>query len=314
MAPESVDHSPTPVTHTPREQRKNSRTDTGIKYGIVYVQPKGLRYDASEEFANSVIELLNTHGELENDKRIVDIDKSFKLTVAVVPDVKPLLLPLHPGVKALYESNPDTIIAIIDERGHSKQEIRFIRAELQKFGNKKVGAVVQCLSRRDLEVKSGCPSHFPIGAMQRINIMHGNTNFIVKDAPNLPNRKLMVVGAHISHAGSGAATSCPSVASVVGSVDEDLMQYSGSARLQPTLKDASWRKGKKLPKLKYEVESQIQDLEIMIVERIEAWINKRGNTHAPHIVFYRHSNQVCDERIIQEEMEGIQKACNSTLR
>lgn len=234
--------------------------------------------------------------------------------MAVIPDIKPLLLPSseqYPQVKAFYDREPDTIIAIIDERGRSKQDIRFIRAELHKFGNRKIGAVVQCINRKDLEVKSGRPSHVPSGALQRLKVMHGNTNFIKKGAVPFPSRKLMIVGAHISHAGSGAATSCPSVASIVGSVDDDLMHYPGSARLQPTLKAISWSNDRNLAKLKYEVESQIHDLKTMMIERIQAWIRKQGETHAPHMIFYRHSNQAFDEEIIQEEMDEIQKACDT---
>jgi len=250
---------------------------------------------------------------LANGEKVLNIDKSFNSLVAVVPDIKPLLLPpseQHPEVKVLYNSGLDTIIAIIDERGHSKQDIHFIRSELQKFGNRKVGAVVQCFNRTDLEVRPGRSIRLPIVALQRINVMHGNKNFVVQGAPKLCDRKLMIVGAHISHPGSGAAIGCPSVASLVGSVDEDLMQYPGSARLQPTLKATCWRKSSNLPKLKHEVESQIQELKSMMVERIEACVNKQGKAHAPHIVFYRHSNQVYDEEAIQKEMEEIQQACD----
>ena len=249
---------------------------------------------------------------MANSEKIVDIDKSFNTLVAVVPNIKPLLLlpsEQYPEVQAFYNSGPDTIIAIIDDRGRSKQHVHFIRSELQKFGNRKVGAVVQCFNRIDLEVRPGRSMHLPIGALQRINVMHGNKNFVVQDVAELPDRRLMIVGAHISHPGSGAATSCPSVASLVGSVDEDLMQYPGSARLQPTLKAAFWRNNPNLPKLKHEVESQILDLKSMMMERIEAWVNKQGKAHAPHIVFYRHSNQAYDEDVIQKEITEIQQAC-----
>ncbi|RMZ68815.1 hypothetical protein GMOD_00002676 [Pyrenophora seminiperda CCB06] len=298
---------PTEITRTTNQRTEVPPTGVGVKYGLIYVQPKGLRSDTSEDFANLVLKLLNTNRKLR-------IDESFSPSVAVIPDIKFLLLPpseQHSEIKALYESEPNTIIAIVDERGRSKQDIRFIRAELQKFGNRKLGAVVQCISKRDLEVRSGCPSHLPMGILQRINVMHGNTNFVVQSCPDLQSdKKLMIVGAHISHPSSGAATSCPSVASIVGSVDEDLMHYPGSARLQPTLKATFWRENRNLAKIKYEVYSQIQDLKSMMVERIEAWINKQGDLYAPHIVFYRHSNITFDKKLISEEIEEIQRACD----
>ncbi|KAF1831649.1 hypothetical protein BDW02DRAFT_606010 [Decorospora gaudefroyi] len=310
----------TPIKEAPRPDRTKvsaSATGSGLRFGLIYIQPKNLRSTSFQGFADAVDDLIRAQGAPGSGTRITTIDQNFAKLVAVIADVKPLLLPPsedHPDVKAFYENSLDTIIAIIDERGRSKEEIRYLRAEMQKFGNKKVGAVVQCMNKRDLETDldktTGFPTHLPIGILQRLNVMHGNTNFAVKKLPEWADRKLMVVGAHISNPGSGAAASCPSVATVVGSVDATLMHYPGSARLQPTLRSTTWRHGRKNDKLKYEVESQILDLESMMKERIQAWIDQQGQTEAPHIIFYRHSNRDFDLAIRQAEMTAIQNACN----
>lgn len=249
------------------------------------------------------------------------MDASHTNPIAIIPDIKPLLLESTraiENVKAFYDSKVDTIIAVIDERGRSKQEIHYIRAELQKFGNRKLGAVVLCVSRKDLEPRidkiTGLFTHLPIGILQQLKALQGNPNFIAHNLPSLDpaDKKLMIVGAHISHAGSGAAASCPSVAALVGSVDEALMCYTGSARLQATLKATSWKNNRKLSKFKYEVQSHIVDLDSMMRERIEAWITKHGRTHAPHIVFYHHSNQSNNENTVVKEIAAIGRACEAS--
>ncbi|KNG50855.1 hypothetical protein TW65_01833 [Stemphylium lycopersici] len=255
------------------------------------------------------------HGKLNDELRVLNVDMTFDAPVLILPDTNSLLFPpeSNPDVKPFYESGLDTIIAIIDDQGRNKKDIRYIRAELQKFGNKKIGAIVQCMTRKELEVRAekykGTPARLPIGNLQRVNIMHGNINFAVQPLPPISTRKLLVVGAHISHPGSSSASSCPSVATLVGSVDDALVHYPGSARLQPTLRSSAWRNKQGPPKLKYEMNSKMVDIESMVVERVRAWTAKQGTAEAPHIVFYRHSNQEFDQKSIKDEMAAIRHAC-----
>ena len=292
-----------------------------IRCGIIYVRLSTMRSTDFDSFAKSLVTRLESHARLDRDQCILDIESPDTSPIASIPDLKPLLL--LPGdtteeVKAFYDSKVDTIIAVVDERGRSKQEIQYVRAELQKFGNRKLGAVVLCVSRKDLEPRTnkttGLLTHLPTGILQQLNALHGNLNFAAKNPPSLDpvNKQLMIVGAHISNAGSGAAASCPSVAALVGSVDEALMRYTGSARLQATLKATFWKPNWKPSKLKHEVESRIVDLESMMLERIEAWIAKQGRTHAPHIVFYRHGLQSNHENTVMEETAAISRACKGS--
>ena len=301
-----------------RNSVEGSNTGAKIKCGIIYVRPSGMRSTGFDSFAKSLVTLLESHAELPREQQILDIESPHTSPIASIPDIKSLLLlpeDTTEEIRVFYDSKVDTIIAVVDERGRSKQEIHYVGAELQKFGNRKLGAVVLCVSRKDLEPRTGkitgLPTHLPLGILQQLNALQGNRNFI---APNLPSldsveKKLMIVGAHISHAGSGAAASCPSVAALVGSVDEALMRYTGSARLQATLKTTSWKENPESSKLKYEVQSQIVDLESMMRERIEAWIARRGRTQAPHIVFYRHSNHSSSEGVVENEINAIQAVC-----
>ncbi|KAI4909547.1 hypothetical protein J4E90_008244 [Alternaria incomplexa] len=303
-----------------RNSVKGPKTGATIKCGIIYVRPNGMRSTGFESFAKSLVTRLDAHAALNQEQQILAIDSSHTSPIASIPDIKSLLLlpeDTTEEIKAFYDSKVDTIIAVVDERGRSKQEIHYVRAELQKFGNRKLGAVVLCVSRKHLELRndktSGILSRLPLGILQQLNALHGNPNFVAPNLPSLdlPDKKFMIVGAHLSHAGSDAAATCPSVAALVGSVDEALMHYTGSARLQATLEATDWNNDRETSKLKYEVQSQIVDLESMMLERIEAWIAKQGRTHAPHIVFYRHSNQSNNENTAMEETAPIGRTCRA---
>ncbi|KAI4606158.1 hypothetical protein J4E83_010179 [Alternaria metachromatica] len=310
-----------PSNETKRVDRnpvEGPKTGATIKCGIIYVRPNGMRSTDFESFAKSLVTRLDAHAALNQEQQILALDLSHTSPIACIPDVKSLLVLREDTIeeiRAFYDSKVDTIIAVVDERGRNKQEVRYIRAELQKFGNRKLGAVVLCVNRKHLEPgadqTTGLPAPLPLGILQKLNALQGDPNFVPEKLLNLEtaNKRLMIVGAHISHSGSAAAASCPSVAALVGSVDEALIHYTASARLQTTLNVTSWKKDWGTSELKYEVESQILDLSSMMRERIEAWKGKQGATNAPHIVFYRHSNQSNSEDVVQREIAAIEAAC-----
>jgi hypothetical protein len=188
---------------------------------------------------------------------------------AIISDVKPLLLPDsrdESDVQAMLEGRPTSVVAVIDERGRSKAEVRNIRAELLKFGNRTLGAVTYCTTRQSLQKlfddNSKIPDYFPIGILRQLNGMHGHTNFDVSSETSdicstLPgDSALMVVGAHVAHPFSDASQHCPSVAAVVANIDQNLTLYPGSVRLRPSTRSITKRNGR----LRSLAEPQILDL------------------------------------------------------
>jgi hypothetical protein len=306
---------PAPKDSPAKQRDRTNPSSAGIKCGVVYIHPRGQQSPEFERFATSIPELLQDHAKLSGKHKILNVDTAFDPSVLIIPDTNSILLPpeSNQDFKPFYESRLDTILAIIDDRGRNRQEVRYIHAELQKFGNKKIGAIVQCMTRGELETRAdkykGPPAHLPIGTLQRVNIMHGNLNFVIQPLPPISTRKLLVVGTHISHPGSSSAISCPSVATLVGSVDDALVHYPGSARLQPTLRSSAWANKQGPSKPKHETNSNLGDIENMMVERVKAWIVKQGTAKAPHVVFHRHSNRKFDQKSIKDEMATIRRTC-----
>ncbi|KAF2090066.1 hypothetical protein K490DRAFT_62939 [Saccharata proteae CBS 121410] len=102
----------------------------------------------------------------------------------------------------------------------------------------------------------------------------------------------MIVGASISRGGFNAIPFCPSIASVVASVDGRFFRYCGSMRLQ--------RAGE---------EPEILDLSDMMVERFEAWKAANRDKKLRCIIYYRSGASEEDfAHLKREEMASIRLA------
>lgn len=81
--------------------------------------------------------------------------------------------------------------------------------------------------------------------------------------------KTIILGADVAHPTASAVPGCPSIASVVGTVDDNYVRFLGSMRLQ---------RGR---------QEYIADLEDMVKERLLDWASKHGNQLPKAVVFYR---------------------------
>ena len=267
-----------------------------------------MQRDSSISF-NTIVEDLKAQN---NDTQLMKIDPDFKHPIASIADTKPLLLiPDFGGsaeLQALYREKPNTILAIIDSTGWSASELQNIRADLQKFGNRKIGAVTFCMTEKNLEesvrANEGKLNYFPRKVIQTLTVMHGQPLFTADVRSGISGvSNPLIIGAHISHPEPGCAEHCPSVAAVVASIDEQLTKFPGSVRLQPTYSSA-----KRLSKhLKRRTESQILELDVMVTERLLAW-KKHHAEGVPSVVFYRDSIGYLEKTTIDREKDVISRA------
>ncbi|KAI4924295.1 uncharacterized protein J4E92_007376 [Alternaria infectoria] len=313
---------------TPKGSRKSTKTKPipprrltssvssqtiSLRLGIIFVEAKGVQRNPSIVVNDIVNNLKAQH----NDSELITIDPEFNLPTASVADTKPLLLlPDFGGsaeLQALYQARPNTILAIIDSTGRSVSELRNIRADLQKFGNRKIGAVTFCMTEKNLDqsmrANEGKVNYFPQKVLQTLTVMHGQPLFtadVLSDTSGVSNP--LIIGAHISHPGPGCAEHCPSVAAVVASIDERLTNFPGSVRLQPTYSSAEWR-GKHL---KRTMEAQILDLDVMVTERLQA-CKKYHADAVPSVIFYRDSIGHLEKTTIDKEKDTISKALTAVF-
>ena len=115
---------------------------------------------------------------------------------------------------------------------------------------------------------------------------------------NKDRKRTIVMGADVAHPSPGARDGCPSVASVVGSVDENFMRYQGSMRLQVSRQE------------------KIEDMYSMVKELLSTWRENNGNNHEgepkvlpTNILFYRDGVSESQFNICEEhEMNEIRRA------
>lgn len=101
----------------------------------------------------------------------------------------------------------------------------------------------------------------------------------------------IVIGADVAHPLKTAAPGCPSIASVVGSVDDNFVKFPGSMRLQMVRRET------------------IDKLWDMVKERLIDWAEARGGRLPKRILFYRDGvSESQYDKVIREEMTQIHKA------
>ncbi|KAJ4377709.1 hypothetical protein N0V83_000538 [Neocucurbitaria cava] len=273
-----------------------------LSIGIIYISPAISRGEDDDDFVTEVYERIRTSG--------TNIDETFNSSeplTATISDIQPLLLTDSEDgevVRTFCNRKPNTVLAIIDTTGRTKPALRDIRAELHKFGNRKLGAVTYCITRKSLEKlfndNKSNPNYFPRGILWRLNSMHGGQNFKIEPAQmSLPEGTgLMVVGAHISHPGPDAAQSCPSVASVVSNLDQKLTVFPGSVRLHHNP----------------HTEPVVFELRGLMIERCKAWKDKNKGL-VPRVIFYRDGLDIIQkdviDKVVKHEMEIIASAIKS---
>ena len=103
----------------------------------------------------------------------------------------------------------------------------------------------------------------------------------------------IVIGADVAHPTGSARPGCPSIAAVVGSVDDNYLHYPGSMRLQLNRQEF------------------IGDLRDMVKERLIDWATKHRNTLPANMLMYRDGVSESQYQIVREgEIPQLQDAFN----
>ncbi|KAF2109767.1 hypothetical protein BDV96DRAFT_651735 [Lophiotrema nucula] len=245
-------------------------------------------------------------------------------TVAEVTSLKQILISSYRNMSPMREllgSKPKMLFGVVDDHGRSDSDIKNIYAELQKLGNQELGALVICTRKSRLEAarrtySGGDELYFPRHIMRKFSYMDGQLNFVRNKIPALLKNKTMVVGAHLHRPGPEVVKHCPSVASIVASIDFKATHYPGSSRLQPTLpsttREEATEDNDSSEKRIGNVHSTIVDLGLMITERLEAWTAK-GSEAPAHLLFYRDGLQFDfdNDAVVAKSLETVAEECQS---
>jgi eukaryotic translation initiation factor 2C len=105
--------------------------------------------------------------------------------------------------------------------------------------------------------------------------------------------RTIIIGADVAHATGSARPGCPSIAAVVGSVDDNYLHYPGSTRLQLNRQES------------------ITDLKDMVKERLIDWAVKHQNTLPANMLMYRDGvSESQYDAVRDDEIPQLQGAFN----
>lgn len=130
----------------------------------------------------------------------------------------------------------------------------------------------------------------------KINLKLGGANQALQqsDLGLISEGKTMLVGIDVTHPSPGSASSAPSVAGIVASVDANLAQWPAEIRVQSARQE------------------MVADLETLLVSRLNHW--RKINKNLPeNIIIYRDGvSEGQYNTVIDKELPLLQSACKKT--
>lgn len=136
----------------------------------------------------------------------------------------------------------------------------------------------------------------------KLNLRGGNHNHLLQPTYLEAIEKAgglcqtLILGADVTHPTAGKHRNAPSIAAVVGSIDANFAVFPGSVRLNPSKQE--W----------------IEDMQMMVKERLTEWSSKNGGRLPARILYYR--DGVGDSyypNILDHEHKAIKLACSKAL-
>ncbi|KAI4672724.1 uncharacterized protein J4E78_001226 [Alternaria triticimaculans] len=165
-------------------------------------------------------------------------------------------------------------------------------AEFKNLADRKYGLRSLCLAKPALFSNSKYMSN----VAQKINIKFGGVNSYVAKVKSFLETKTLVLGADLVHPPAGALEDTPSIACMVGSIDNHGGCFPGSARLQSKDRD----------------DREIIDEEnimSMVKERIKAWRVDKGGLFPLNIIYYRDGvSEGHYQKVVSVELKAIRRA------
>lgn len=180
------------------------------------------------------------------------------------------------------------------DKNHSYDELKFI-------ADVKLGLITQCME--DAVVLRCCEgagaSQILNNLLSKLNTKLGGINHTFSKQPTVAMKRAIVMGADAAHSPRGSK--CPSIAAVVGSIDDVPFQYAVSCKVQMN-PDAS--------KISQEIILHMKEMTKHVLNSY-----KKRNSYFPEkIIFFRDGvSQGQFETVLKNELDLIQTACEELL-
>jgi hypothetical protein len=131
----------------------------------------------------------------------------------------------------------------------------------------------------------------------KINLKLGGANQSLRaaDLGIISEGRTMLVGIDVTHPSPGSASTAPSVAGIVASVDSTLAQWPAEIRVQGARQE------------------MVADLETLLVSRLQHWAKCNKKALPENIIVYRDGvSEGQYNKVIEEELPLLQAACKKT--
>ncbi|KAF2643052.1 hypothetical protein P280DRAFT_538913 [Massarina eburnea CBS 473.64] len=291
------------------KQKDPATNDQFYEFSIVYVG-RYAKTEPVEKFLKSLKTAIaaaqpKLTGKKANEIPSTSIVSARELIISGAQDTSPLMECVK-GAKVL--------LGVIDRDDMEEEQYKDIKAEMYRLGDRKVGAVTLCVSRQHLANFVERPDNqatFPPNIRRKIRFMRGHGNW--KSNPMqlwktsfLPDKNIIIVGAHITHPSSKSAEGCPSVAALVTSREKVPHHYLAYTQLQQTFQPSN----EKTKKSTRSYQSGILDLETLLKQLLTDWKKqiKPKKSDRPHIIFYRDACSSTSQEPYSNEADHITEA------
>ena len=168
---------------------------------------------------------------------------------------------------------------------------KLLYARVKYCGDVKTGIHSVCVLEENL--KKG--HNYYANVALKFNLKMGGVNQLLPGQLGFLNQgTTMVVGIDVSHPPPKSIEGTPSIAAVVASIDNEYGQWPGSVRCQ----------GSKEAK-----QEMVSTLQVMMEERLKAWIQKNGRGPAKILIYRDGVSEGQYKTVLDEELGRIREAC-----
>jgi eukaryotic translation initiation factor 2C len=127
----------------------------------------------------------------------------------------------------------------------------------------------------------------------KVNLKLGGTNHVLENNQLgiIDGGKTMVVGIDVTHPSPGSATTAPSIAGIVASINKNLGQFPAELRIQAAKQE------------------KVDALDLLLKSRLQLW-HKHNKEYPQNIIVYRDGvSEGQYEMVVNEELPQLKKAC-----
>jgi hypothetical protein len=204
----------------PDSQRVHTSSSQKMKYFVIQMLDGSKSPEAEKYvnlFDNELAKQLARRCHLDGDK-VERVNPKFRNTSLQYGDV------LADKVEQASRLGADFVVLMISTFDRHKY------AEFKSLVDRKYGMNSVCIAKPELLEKQA--DKYMTNIVQKFNFKTGGVNASVEGIEGLLDNNTLVLGADVVHPGLNAFEESPSVACIVGSVDNQGSKFYGSARLQ----------------------------------------------------------------------------------